>query len=515
MARSVTFGTPVRLHVPIPMADGVTLSADLFLPDADALEAGRFPVGLRRLPVSQGRGWRACTRIHRSSPRAASSRSGSMSAAAGAPAAPRRRVHPPGARDGVDAIAWLATWSNGSVGHVRQLVRRLQQPPGGHKRPPALKAICPMYFTDNRYTDDCHYKGGAMQMMFDVGRTASLWSPRTPCRPARRPATTGRRPGRAPAGRALAARWIEHQTDDETGSTARCARTTARSSAATYLFGGWRDGYANCNLRTFEHLTCRRRCSSAPGCTPGRSGPGPARRLSTRSPATSSTGWPARQRRHGRAADHDLRPAVRSAGAADPTTPASGATRRTGRWRGRRRGRFISSSGGLLLAARLGDVDRHHRLQTGAWARPFGRSGGPSAVPLQPGDQRLEDAWSLNWTSAALTEPSRSGGGGDVPRGRRFGRGGEPLRRLIDAAPDAPRPSSPGRVESDPPRRTRPIAGRAGRRVRRRHRSRARPGCSRPATPSGPRPPERTIRRPGLRPTSTGGRSRLAATPRR
>ena len=36
-------------------------------------------------------------------------------------------------------------------------------------RPPALKAICPMYFTDNRYTDDCHYKGGALQMLYDVG----------------------------------------------------------------------------------------------------------------------------------------------------------------------------------------------------------------------------------------------------------------------------------------------------------------------------------------------------------
>ena len=26
-----------------------------------------------------------------------------------------------------------------------------------------------MYFTDNRYTDDCHYKGGALQMLYDVG----------------------------------------------------------------------------------------------------------------------------------------------------------------------------------------------------------------------------------------------------------------------------------------------------------------------------------------------------------
>lgn len=29
------------------------------------------------------------------------------------------------------------------------------------ERPPALKAICAIYATDDRYTDDVHYEGGA------------------------------------------------------------------------------------------------------------------------------------------------------------------------------------------------------------------------------------------------------------------------------------------------------------------------------------------------------------------
>ena len=34
--------------------------------------------------------------------------------------------------------------------------------------PPALKAIAPAYFTDRRYTDDCHYKGGCLRGFYDV-----------------------------------------------------------------------------------------------------------------------------------------------------------------------------------------------------------------------------------------------------------------------------------------------------------------------------------------------------------
>ena len=37
-------------------------------------------------------------------------------------------------------------------------------------RPPHLKAIVPLYATDDRYTDDCHYdRGGNMRMYYDVG----------------------------------------------------------------------------------------------------------------------------------------------------------------------------------------------------------------------------------------------------------------------------------------------------------------------------------------------------------
>ncbi len=38
------------------------------------------------------------------------------------------------------------------------------------QQPPHLKAIVPLYATDDRYTDDCHYtQGGNLRMYYDVG----------------------------------------------------------------------------------------------------------------------------------------------------------------------------------------------------------------------------------------------------------------------------------------------------------------------------------------------------------
>ena len=36
-------------------------------------------------------------------------------------------------------------------------------------RPPHLTSIIPIDFTDDRYTDDCHYRGGLLRMYYDIG----------------------------------------------------------------------------------------------------------------------------------------------------------------------------------------------------------------------------------------------------------------------------------------------------------------------------------------------------------
>ena len=41
-------------------------------------------------------------------------------------------------------------------------------------QPPHLRSIIPMYFTDDRYTDDCHYRGGQLRQYYDVGALREL-----------------------------------------------------------------------------------------------------------------------------------------------------------------------------------------------------------------------------------------------------------------------------------------------------------------------------------------------------
>ena len=44
------------------------------------------------------------------------------------------------------------------------------------ERPPALKAIVAIYATDDRYTDDVHYMGGAVRCSTS-STTRCTWSP--------------------------------------------------------------------------------------------------------------------------------------------------------------------------------------------------------------------------------------------------------------------------------------------------------------------------------------------------
>jgi uncharacterized protein len=82
--------------------------------------------------------------------------------------------------DGYDAVEWLAKqpWSTGNVGMFGSSYGGFTAVQVAMHRPPHLKAIAPMYATDDRYTDDCHYTpGGNMRMYYDVAPAAVRWSP--------------------------------------------------------------------------------------------------------------------------------------------------------------------------------------------------------------------------------------------------------------------------------------------------------------------------------------------------
>src|SRR3990170_4549192 len=69
--------------------------------------------------------------------------------------------------DLLTVIDWLATqdWSTGSVGMYGTSYSGFNSIQLAMERPPALKAIIPIYATDDRYADDVHYFGGALKAL--------------------------------------------------------------------------------------------------------------------------------------------------------------------------------------------------------------------------------------------------------------------------------------------------------------------------------------------------------------
>ena len=252
-------------NIRIPMPDGVTLAADLFRP----MTSGRYPVVVEYLPYRKNDtawqgyfGHRYLAARGYVAVRIDVRGTGDSEGTALDEYCPREQL------DGVAAIAWLAeqSWSSGAVGMFGTSYGGFNSLQVAMHRPPALKAICPMYFTDNRYTDDCHYKGGQLQMLYDVGTYGLSMVGRNMLPP--RPDLVGEQWSdiweEHLRNEPWLLRWLAHPTLDEQWRQGSLCENYAAIECATYLIGGWRDGYTNCNLRTFANLQCPKKLMIGP-----------------------------------------------------------------------------------------------------------------------------------------------------------------------------------------------------------------------------------------------------------
>src|SRR5258706_14380508 len=66
--------------------------------------------------------------------------------------------------DGVEVVEWIARqpWCTGAIGSWGKSYGGFSCIPLAAHRPAALKAIAAGYRTDDRYTDDMHFDGGAL-----------------------------------------------------------------------------------------------------------------------------------------------------------------------------------------------------------------------------------------------------------------------------------------------------------------------------------------------------------------
>ena len=169
--------------------------------------------------------------------------------------------YPPVERDDLaEVIAWLAAqpWSNGRVGMFGTSYSGFNSLQMACERPPALGAICAIYATDDRYTDDVHYMGGALRAV-DLVDYCHYMTPMNALPPV--PALFGagwrdewRR--RMDDNEPWLLRWLASNTTVRTGGTAPLRPGYERIACATMLVGGWADGYRNNSFRTFAALQC-------------------------------------------------------------------------------------------------------------------------------------------------------------------------------------------------------------------------------------------------------------------
>ena len=280
------------------------------------------------------------------------------------------------------------------------------------ERPPGLEAIIAIYATDDRYTDDVHYMGGALQgrrprRLRDLhdrdGRAAADARAGAARRLARR---VGRARSTAPSRGCCAG--SRSSGTARTGGTARCvnATTTATGSATsastcpTMIVAGWADGYRNNTFRTFERLPAGRAAAhrAVEPHEPGELGARSAHRLRARDDPLLRHAPARRDRRRSRrrrsgsscAARPPPSPTSRSTGASGAPTPRGRRPTRTSSCSTVRRDRQD------VLAVR-GDVG------TTAWISCAGY------LPWgQPTDQRPDDGHVARLRLAARATTSSS-----------------------------------------------------------------------------------------------------------
>ena len=171
--------------------------------------------------------------------------------------------------DGYDAIEWMAAqpWCDGHVNMIGISYGGFTALQVATLQPPHLTSIIPVDFTDDRYTDDCHYRGGLMRMYYDVGYYGTrmvAWNamPTDPTFAADGAREIWERHVAEDEPYLLA--WFHHQVDGPYWRHGSVGDIADRIVCPTFLIGGWRDGYPNPPIRLFERLTGPKRLLIGP-----------------------------------------------------------------------------------------------------------------------------------------------------------------------------------------------------------------------------------------------------------
>ena len=150
--------------------------------------------------------------------------------------------------DGEEVIAWLVaqSWCTGKVGMMGISWGGFNGLQIAARKPPGLDAVITLCSTDDRYTDDIHYKGGCL-LGENLGWSATMlaYSSRAPD-----PALVGDRwramwLERLEAEPLLAIPWLQHPHRDAYWKRGSVCEDIGAINAAVLAIGGWNDAYSN------------------------------------------------------------------------------------------------------------------------------------------------------------------------------------------------------------------------------------------------------------------------------
>lgn len=262
----------------IPLSDGESLSVTLFIPEAQPA-----PCILEALPYRKDdmtSGWRPeyqrfCDEFGFAVARIDVRGTGSSSG-------PATDEYPEAEqRDLAEAIAWLANqpWCTGRIGMFGTSYGGFNSFQLACERPEHLGAIIPIYATDDRYTDDVHYMGGALKWIDQVDY-CSYMTPMNAQPPVPELWGEGWREEwlrRIDENEPWHITWMSHPHDDGYWRHGSVRPDYDRIDIPTMIIAGWADGYRNTTFRTIEQLGAPTRLLAGPWshAAPTSSAPGP------------------------------------------------------------------------------------------------------------------------------------------------------------------------------------------------------------------------------------------------
>jgi putative CocE/NonD family hydrolase len=170
--------------------------------------------------------------------------------------------------DGVATVEWLAhqPFCDGQVNMIGISYGGFTSLQVASRSPASLRSIIPIDFTHDRYTDDCHYRGGLLRMYYDPGYYGTMMVAKNalPADPDLGADWAEIWTTHLERDEPYLLNWLHHQTDGPYWRNGSVGDVADRIQSPVFMIGGWRDGYPNPPVELYNRLTVPRKLLIGP-----------------------------------------------------------------------------------------------------------------------------------------------------------------------------------------------------------------------------------------------------------